>query len=265
MRPKKQYGQNFLINKNIIKEIVHKADLKDKIVFEIGPGRGALTSLLTQEAKHIYAFEVDKALSSYLDELEENNNNLTVIYKDVLKVEFNEFMKQNNLKDAYLIANIPYYITGPILNKIKDSKNIKEATLMVQKEVADRLTATSGNRTYGTLSVIFNFYYEIIKILNVRRNNFYPIPKVDSAVVKLTKRDKYLKMVKDESLFNEFVDASFKMKRKTLVNNLSSYYKLNKEEVINRLIEVEKDFNLLERAENITIERFIGFVNGWKK
>jgi len=265
MKPKKHLGQNFLINKNIVYKIANSVNIKDEVVLEIGPGRGALSLALIENAKQVYAFEVDEALKKYLNPLEESNNNFKVIYDDVLNIDFNEFSKEINEDKLILMANIPYYITGPLLNKIKDTKNIKKAVIMMQKEVAERLTATTNNKSYGNLTVTFNLHFQIQKIVNVKRTNFYPAPKVDSVVLKFVRTEKYQNKVNNQTNFYEFVNAAFKMKRKTLVNNLSNYYKITKEETIRKLKEIEPAFETLERAENITLKRFISFSNGWYK
>lgn len=265
MKPKKHLGQNFLINQSVIKKITDSVNTQKNVVLEIGPGRGALSSVLIENSLAVYAFEVDEELKKYLTPLEEQHNNFEVIYGDVLKVDLNDFLKKRNIEEAYLIANIPYYITGPLLNKIKDTNKISQAVIMMQKEVGKRLLATHKTKEYGSLSVIFNFYFEIKNVVNVKRTSFYPQPKVDSIVLKFIRTNKYINDVVNIEQFNEFVEAAFKMKRKTLVNNLTSYYQITKEEVVKKLKEIELNFNVLERAENLSIERFIAFSNGWYK
>lgn len=263
MKPKKHLGQNFLVNKTIVNKITNSVNLQNQIVLEIGPGRGALSYALIHEAKEVYAFEVDTSLKEYLDVLEQENNNFKVIYEDVLNIDFDEFIKKLNVEEVYLIANIPYYITGPLLNKIKETKKITKAVIMMQKEVGERLLAEPKNKEYGNLTVTFNLHYKISRVTNVKNTSFYPKPKVNSIVLKFERTLKYLDNIKDLNKFYEFVDASFKMKRKTLVNNLSNYYNISKEETIDKLIKVEPDFNIFERAENIILSRFIDFFNGW--
>lgn len=265
MKPKKHLGQNFLINKNVIKKITESVNTKDKIVLEIGPGKGALSSTLIKNSHELIAFEIDESLKEYLTPLEESHQNFTVIYNDILKIDLNEFLKQRKISEVYLIANIPYYITGLLLNKIKETKNISTAIIMMQKEVGERLLANVGSKAYGALSVVFNTYFDISKVINVSKTSFYPKPKVDSVVLKFIRTDKYLKEIKNITNFNEFVEAAFKMKRKTLINNLVSYYNLSKEETIKNLTKIDAEINVLERAENITLKRFINFANGWYK
>ncbi|MGI6360079.1 MAG: 16S rRNA (adenine(1518)-N(6)/adenine(1519)-N(6))-dimethyltransferase RsmA [Acholeplasmatales bacterium] len=262
MKAKKHFGQNFLKNENIIKKIISANDISNNVVIEIGPGMGALTKHLVN-AKVFFGFEIDLSLKPYLDEIILNHNNAKIIYEDILEIDLDEFLKKNNIKECILIANIPYYITGPILKLITDTPIIKEATLMMQKEVGDRIMS-SGGKTYGSLSVLLGYKYDIFKITNVKNTSFYPVPKVDSVVLKFVKNNKYINLIKNEEKFIKFIKASFLQKRKTLVNNLVSSYKINKEKVIINLKEIENNFNVMERAENVSIERFITFSNGWK-
>ncbi len=262
MKAKKRFGQNFLKNDNIINKIISANDIKNNVVIEIGPGMGALTKHLV-DAKAFFAFEIDTSLKPYLDEIILNKPNAKIIYEDILEIDLNNFLKENNVNECILIANIPYYITGPILKLIVDTQIIKEATLMMQKEVGDRILSTGG-KTYGSLSVLLGYRYDIFKVTNVKNTSFYPVPKVDSVVLTFVRNDKYINIIKDEEKFIKFVKASFLQKRKTLVNNLVSSYKITKEKVIENLKEIETDFNIMERAENVSIERFIIFSNGWK-
>lgn len=263
MKPKKRYGQNFLINDNISKTIALKSDIGSKVVFEIGPGKGALTKHLIKDAAAVYAFEIDGSFKQVLNKLEAEHQNLKVIYGDVLRQDFNKIIEQYSLNDVICVANIPYNITGPLLTKLKDTEKISRLTLMVQKEVANRLLAKTGSKAYGTLTVIYQFYYKIEKVIDVKRNNFYPVPKVDSMVVRMDKHDTYLKQVKDIENFIKFVNASFTQKRKTLVNNLKANFRLTTEEVTTKLKDIQPNFNVLDRAENISVEQFIKFSNGW--
>lgn len=265
MKPKKYLGQSFLINKTIVKKIVSSVNLHNEVVLEIGPGRGALSFCLIEKAKMVYAFEIDKSLKEYLNPLTKEHNNFKVIYEDVLTLDLNGFIEDLKVDNVFLIANIPYYITGPLLNKVKETKKIKTAVIMVQKEVGERLLAKSGNKKYGSLTVLFNFHFKITLVINVKRTNFYPKPKVDSSVLKFKRTDQHKKRVNDIEKFYEFVNAAFKMKRKTLINNLVSHYQITKDKAIDKIKKIEPNFNFLERAENITLERFISLSNGWNK
>lgn len=262
MKPKKRYGQNFLTNKTISKMIVTSSEIENEIVFEIGPGKGALTKELLEKASFVYAFEIDLEFKSILNQLSLNNN-LEVIYNDILQIDLNEFIERNKLDNIICVANIPYNITGPILTKLKDSNKIKRLVLMVQKEVGERLLAKPNTKAYGQLSVVYNYLYNITKVTDVKRTNFYPIPKVDSVVIKMERKDTYQTLVNNEQYFLEFIKASFTQKRKTLVNNLKAYYHLSSDEVRNKLLKIDANFDFLTRAENLEIKDFITLTNGW--
>ncbi|MDD2574919.1 MAG: 16S rRNA (adenine(1518)-N(6)/adenine(1519)-N(6))-dimethyltransferase RsmA [Acholeplasmataceae bacterium] len=259
--PKKQYGQNFLINETVLNKIINANDLVGKTVIEIGPGRGALSKKLIEKAKTVYAFEIDKSLKTYLNPLEVNYSNFQVVYEDILNVDIDEFLETKGIDEAICVANIPYYITGPIIEKLVQEKRIKSSTLMVQKEVANRITATPNNREYGALTVLLGSQYEIRKIINVKNTSFFPAPKVDSAVIKLDRTFKYQPSIEDEEFFVGLVNGSFKQKRKTLLNNLSDYFKVSKQVLENKITLINPDFNPLARAESLSVEDFIMLSN----
>lgn len=253
-RAKKQFGQNFLTDKNLLNKIVLKADIENKNVIEIGPGKGALTEFLLKYAKTVTAYEIDKDLKPILNELESNNKNLTVIFEDILKTE----IPNNEIYEV--VANIPYNITSPIIFKILETNNINSATLMVQKEVCDRITSLPGSKDYNGLTVIINYYMNVERVMNVNKKLFKPIPKVDSAVFKMVRKEKTLTN-EGEKLFIEIVKASFHQKRKTILNNLSFSFDLPKSKINELLNKV--DINSSERAENITLEKFIEITKKW--
>ncbi|MDD2259504.1 MAG: 16S rRNA (adenine(1518)-N(6)/adenine(1519)-N(6))-dimethyltransferase RsmA [Acholeplasmataceae bacterium] len=259
--PKKQYGQNFLINETVLNKIINANDLAGKTVIEIGPGRGALSKKLIEKAKAVYAFEIDKSLKSYLNPLEVNYPNFQVVYEDILKVDIDLFLETNGIDEAVCVANIPYYITGPIIEKLIQSKRIKSSTLMVQKEVSNRITATPNNREYGALTVLLGYQYEIRKITNVKNTSFFPAPKVDSAVIKLDRTSKYQSSIQDEAFFVGLVNGSFKQKRKTLLNNLSDYFRVTKQVLETKITLINPNFNPLIRAESLSVEDFIALSN----
>lgn len=253
---KKKFGQNFLTDKNLLKKIVDSADIKEKNVIEIGPGQGALTQFLVLDAKKVIAYEIDLDLKTYLESLEANHNNLTIKFEDILKVDIPKD------EEYHVVANIPYNITSPIIFKILDTKNIKSATLMVQKEVCDRITANPNNKNYNGLSVIIQYYMDVFKIMNVSKKLFRPVPKVDSAVFKMVRKQPILNE-NEEKLFIEIVKASFHQKRKTLLNNLSFAFDISKD-TINELL-LNLNINSSLRAENISVEQFIKITKNWPK
>ena len=254
---KKRFGQNFLTDKNLLMKIVREANIKDKHVLEIGPGQAALTQFLVLEAKSVTAYEIDFSLKPFLNTFASKHDNFQVIFDDILNNDF------PNDKTYHLVANIPYNITSPILFKVLDAENIETATLMVQKEVADRLNAIPNTKQYNALTVTINYFMEIERIMNVKNTMFNPVPKVDSTVIKLTRKvnkglDREL-----ESLFLEIVKASFMQKRKTLTNNLSSYFNVDKTKINEFLTEL--NINEMTRAESLTFQDFIKITNFWHK
>lgn len=259
--PKKKYGQNFLINEGILTKIINANDLKGKTVIEIGPGRGALSKRLIETSDSVYAFEIDKSLTSYLNPLEDKYPNFKVIYEDILNINIDEFLESIGVSEAVCVANIPYYITGPIIEKLIDAKRISSATLMVQKEVANRIIASPNNKEYGSLTVLLGYQYDVSKVTNVKNTSFYPAPKVDSAVIQLKRTDKYEPLIEDSDFSKSLIKASFKQKRKTLLNNLSEHFKVSKQELEDKIKTFNPDFNPMIRAESLTVQDFITLSN----
>lgn len=253
-KAKKHFGQNFLTDKNLLNKIVEEANIENKDVIEIGPGMGALTQFLVKKAKTVTAYEIDLDLKRALNQLEKEHENLTIKFEDILKVEIPKD------KTYDVVANIPYNITSPIIFKLLDTPNINSATLMVQKEVCDRITSKPGTKDYNALTVIINYYMKVRRIINVSKKLFRPVPKVDSAVFQMIRREKELND-DEEKLFIEIVKSSFHQKRKTLLNNLSFSFETNKEK-INEMLQ-KLNINSSERAENITLEQFIELTKSW--
>lgn len=253
---KKSLGQNFLIDKNIINKIINSIDLKEEsLIIEIGPGSGALTKELVKLNANIISFEIDTRLKSELDKLCNENNNLEIIYEDFLKIDLKEFLKQKEYKNLYFVANLPYYITTAIINKITEESNPNEMILMVQKEVADRFSAHPNTRDYGSISVFLQYNYDISKVVLVPKTCFYPSPKVDSVVIKFETRENKVKALNEEK-FYKLIKDSFQFKRKNLRNNLKGY---NQDKINEILKEYNKD--LTARAEEISVEEFINISN----
>lgn len=251
---KKSLGQNFLIDNNIKRKIVDSASIdSESLILEVGPGNGAITKLLVEKDVPVIAFEIDTRLKSELDKIK--GDNLKVIYGDFLNVNLDDVLKNYKYSNIHLIANLPYYITTPIINKVISEVCIDEMIIMVQKEVGDRFKAKPGTKDYNSLSVFLQYYFDIEKVVLVSKNSFIPRPKVDSIVVKFT-RKKELLYVKDEEMFFKFVRDSFKQKRKNLRNNLREYDLIKLE---NALKKVNKD--LTYRAEQMSLEDFVSVFN----
>lgn len=254
---KKKYGQNFIVDENIINSIIDKSHIDNEtLVIEIGPGAGSLTDKLTQKAKYVLCYEIDEKLKPILEKNIFKNNNLEIIFKDFLESNVKEDIKKYNYEKLYVIANLPYYITTPIIIKlIEDDLNVDKIVVMVQKEVGDRFKATPGSKDYSSLSVFLGYYYNIKKLMDVSRNVFIPKPNVDSIVVEFSKKNSLL-YLKDTQTFYKLIRDSFKQKRKTLKNNLKDYNLIKIEETLKKY-----NFDLTVRAEQLPIEVFIDISN----
>lgn len=250
---KKKFGQNFLYDENILEKIIKNTNIsKDDLIIEIGPGSGNLTKKLQTFDAQIIAFEIDDSLSKQLNQI--SNAKTKIVYRDFLEVDLSSELEKFNYKNLYIIANIPYYITTPIITKIIDSKiEPKEIILMVQEEVADRLSAKPNSREYGYITVYIQSFYNVTKLFKVGRNCFFPVPNVDSAIIKLTRASKKIDNLKK---YNQLIEDSFKFKRKTLKNNLKNYNL----ELINEILK-EHGYSTQNRAEQIPIDLFIEISN----
>lgn len=238
---KKSLGQNFLIDTNILNRIVDFAELTPNSgAIEIGPGIGALTEQLAKRAKKVAAFEIDQRLLPILAETLEPYPHVQIIHGDVLKEDVREVIATQFEagQDIMVVANLPYYVTTPILFKlVEEDLPIRGIVVMMQKEVADRITAEPGTKDYGSLSIAIQYHMKAEIVMTVPRTVFVPQPNVDSAVLRLTKREKPAVDVLDEAFFFEVIRASFAQRRKTLLNNLSS-----------NLSSIAKDKEMLERT-----------------
>lgn len=250
----KKFGQNFISDKNLLSAIVSDAQIsKNDDVLEIGAGGGTLTKELAMRAKKVVAYEIDKTLTEYLNELASDFENLKIIIADALKLKIEEI--EANFEGEYkLVANLPYYITSPLIFKfLEQTKKCKSITVMVQKEVAERFCAKEGEESYGIPSVMINFYCNCKITRNVSRKMFYPMPNVDSAVIRLDRKilDYEEKFIEK---FSKIVSCSFSMRRKTLVNNLTKGLGLPRD----KIVEILKKLNINEmvRAENLSIEDY---------
>lgn len=254
---KKNYGQNFLREQSIVQKIVDNADISDNsLVIEIGPGSGMLTKALVKKAKNVICYEIDKTLKVILDEELKNFDNVTVIYDDFLNRNVADDITEYDYDKIYVVSNLPYYITTPIINKIINEKiDVYKIVVMVQKEVGDRFAAKVGSKEYNSLTVFLNYYFDIRKLFIVSKNCFIPKPNVDSIVVSLTKKTTLIN-VDNLDLFFKLVRDSFKFKRKTLRNNLKDYDLSKVEKVLEKY-----DLDLNVRAENLDIKIFVDISN----
>ena len=255
---KHSLGQNFLKDKKVLIKIIDSVDVKeDDLIIEVGPGQGALTKYLKLFRANLRCYEIDKRVKKYLDSFIDEKTE--IIYEDFLNVDLNKQVKDIKYNDLYVIANLPYYITTPIIEKIINSKiDVKAMVLMVQNEVADRLAAKPGSKDYGAITVYLNYYFDVEKLFVVNRNSFDPVPNVDSAVIKLARKDNKYQV--NEDLFFKFVKDAFAMKRKNLKNNLSKYDLKLIEPILSKY-----NLTLQDRAENVSLECFIEIVNNLSK
>lgn len=260
----KKFGQNFLIDTRVLDKIIEAAKItKDDFVLEIGPGIGTMTQYLCENARTVIAVEIDKHLIPVLAETLCEYNNVEVINEDILKLDIQHLVQEkNNGKPIKVVANLPYYITTPIIMQLFENQvPIDSITIMVQKEVAERMQVGPGTKDYGALSLAVQYYAKPEIIANVPPNCFMPRPKVGSAVIRLTRYQEVPVQVKDEKLMFAIIRASFNQRRKTLVNGLSnaSDLSIEKEQVIQALAKLGLNSNV--RGEALTLKQFASLSN----
>jgi 16S rRNA (adenine1518-N6/adenine1519-N6)-dimethyltransferase len=264
---KKSLGQNFLIDTNILKRIVDHAELnKNSGAIEIGPGIGALTEQLAKNCEKVVAFEIDQRLLPILQDTLSPYPNIKVIHNDVLKADVSSVIAEEfqGIEDVMVVANLPYYVTTPIIMKLlEDHLPIRGIVCMLQKEVADRISAKPGTKDYGSLSIAVQYYTEAETVMIVPKTVFVPQPNVDSAVIRLTKRKTPIVEVKDENFFFTVTRASFAQRRKTLLNNLQSGLPNGKEKKdIILTVLAETEIEPSRRGETLSIEEFARLSDG---
>ncbi len=245
MKAKKRYGQNFLIDNNIIKKITDEVSSSSSdLIIEIGPGKGALTKELKKKDSYIIAYEIDTDLVRTLEKLE--NEKVKVIFKDILTTNIKEDINNINYSDLYIVGNLPYYITTPIIEHIiKQNLVFKKFTIMVQKEVADRFMAKPKSKDYGYITLVLKYFFDTFKVCDVSKYSFNPVPKVESAVISFIPKENKEKI--DVDKYFDFLKIIFRQKRKTLKNNVSNIYNWDK------IIKVLVKYNISEscRAEEL--------------
>lgn len=270
LKANKRYGQNFLIDDNVLNEIVEVADITEEdLIIEIGPGLGNLTGYMIKKASYLLLVEIDKNMIEVLENRFREYNNYTIISDDILKVNLNdkieEIKKNTSLKfnNIKVVANLPYYITTPIIFKLLEENNdISDITIMVQKEVADRMIAKPKSKAYGVLTLMVDYLSTANIEIIVPNTSFIPAPDVTSAVIKLKKENKYT--IENKKLFFELVRDAFSQRRKKMINSLESckFNNMDKksiEEVFNKL-----NISLNARAEELSINEYINIVNMMK-
>ena len=254
----KSLGQNFLHDQNILRKICDLSDInQEETVVEIGPGQGALTSHLIEKAKSVIAIEKDKRLIEFLTDKFKNNDNFEIINEDVLKVDLTSF---NDLKNLKLVSNLPYNITGPILIRLFKNKTLfSKIVLTIQKEVGDKICSKKDTKSYGSLSIIIQNYFEVKSNFKIPPTAFYPQPKVDSVVVSLKPLEKPRHFIKDEKIFETVTRQAFSTRRKTIKNSLENYF--DKTLVFNAL--ENSSIDQKRRAESLSIKEFANLANSF--
>lgn len=263
----KKFGQNFLIDTRVLDRIIEASEItKDDCVLEIGPGIGTMTQYLAESAREVIAVEIDKALIPILGDTLKDYSNVTIINEDILKVDINKIVEErNNGKPIKVVANLPYYITTPIIMGLFESHvPLKSITVMVQKEVADRMQVGPGTKDYGALSLAVQYYAKPEVVANVPPNCFIPRPNVGSAVIRLTRYENPPVKAEDEHLMFSLIRASFNQRRKTLINGLmNGGLGLSKEKIQTVLGEMQLPLTI--RGEALTLVQFAQLSNLLKK
>ncbi|SHG75486.1 16S rRNA (adenine(1518)-N(6)/adenine(1519)-N(6))-dimethyltransferase RsmA [Ornithinibacillus halophilus] len=266
---KKSLGQNFLIDVNILKNIIHHAGIdKNAGAIEIGPGIGALTEQLAIHAEKVVAFEIDQRLLPILQDTLREYSNVDIIHEDILKANVHDVIKEYFEEDQeiHVVANLPYYITTPILMKLlREGLPVTSLTVMIQKEVADRMAAQPNTKSYGSLTIAIQYYTNAEVVMNVPKTVFMPQPNVESSILRLTTRKTAPVLVENEDFFFTIVQASFAQRRKTLRNNLTSHFKNEYDkETISVLLE-EIGIDGTRRGESLSMEEFATLANAFYK
>lgn len=256
IKANKSLGQNFLTNEEVIEKIVESADIKkDELIIEIGPGLGTLTKRLLEKAEKVICIELDSKMIKILEERFASYKNFEIINEDVLKVNLQEIIKKEN-KTCKIVANLPYYITTPIIMKLLEDKlKIESITVMIQKEVADRLTAKPGEKETGAITYSVYYYCTSEKILEVPNYSFIPEPEVTSEVIKLTLRKEEPIKVKDKRKMFKIIKNAFMQRRKTLINALTNTQIIKNKEEANKIFE-KLNISTKVRAEDLTLQEF---------
>lgn len=255
----KKFGQNFLIDTHVLEKIVAAAEVTpDDLVLEIGPGIGTLTQYLCEAAREVVAVEIDRNLIPILEDTLADYDNVTVLNEDILKVDLNALVQEKNGgRPIKVVANLPYYITTPIIMGLFESHvPLESVTVMIQKEVADRMKAAPGGKDYGALSLAVQYYADTYLAANVPPNCFMPRPNVGSAVIRLTRHQQCPVQVQDEAFMFKLVKASFGQRRKTLVNGLSNSPELTltKDQILTALEQMGLPATV--RGETLSLEQF---------
>ncbi len=254
---KKKYGQNFLRDVNIVKKIVKTANITgNDLVIEVGPGRGILTKELSKASLKVISYEIDSDLKNELLEVKNKYSNIDFVFEDFLKSNISTDIQNIKYEKLYFISNVPYYITTPILFKLIDSKlQFEKIIMMVQQEVGERFCAKPGTKNYSSLTVYLNYFYDSRIEFEVKREEFIPVPNVDSCIVSFTRKNNRFPLT-DSKVFYSLIRDSFKYKRKNLKNNLKNYDLEKIDKVLKK-----NGYSLTSRAEELPLSVFVEISN----
>ena len=254
---KKKFGQNFLRDTNIVKKIVNTSGIdENSLVIEVGPGGAIMTRELASRAKNVLAYEIDTDLENELAMKLSSFQNVEVLFRDFLKTDIKADVEKYDYDKLLFVSNVPYYITTPIIMKlIKSGLHFNKIVMMVQKEVGNRFSTNPGNREYGSITVLLNYFYNVKKEFFVSKKEFIPVPKVDSVVISFTEKDNKLTL-KNFDFFEQILRDSFQYKRKNIRNNLKKYDLNVVEEVLRKY-----DYDLNIRAEKLELSVFVDLAN----
>ena len=261
IKVKKKFGQNFLHDENILNKIAGSIEIENKNIIEIGPGLGFLTNKLVAYAKKMVSYEIDIEMVQYLEEHFSEQKNLEIVNKDFLKVDLQKEIKEKfNDENVVLIANLPYYITTAILTKVLEETNkVEKMVVMMQKEVAQRITGKPSTKDYNSLSVLIQYFTNAKMLFNVSPNCFYPAPEVDSSVIEISRKEQIDNPAINLEFFLKFNRNIFAQRRKTLMNNLQNAYKIDKKIFEDALTYM--NLPLTVRAENLTVNQIVDLSN----
>ncbi len=260
-KAKKKYGQNFLIDSNILDKIIKLTKPSQKTIIEIGPGTGLLTEPLLEKAKEVHAFEIDDEMIIFLNEKFKVRSNFFLTHEDILKINLTDYMNQHSIEEVEVVANLPYYISSKIIFNLLQESKIISISIMLQKELVERINAKLRTKDYGRFTVAINTFFDIEDFFIVGKNSFKPVPGVDSAFIKLNRKST-IKNLNEVDQYLDFIKQCFSNRRKQLLNNLKPnelFYNKTKQYI------AENTLSVTIRAEELSVEEYLRIWEGIRK